>query len=144
MFAAFSPSNCAGATIVLLSMFLLQSGCNRSGLNLAPVEGVVTYKGAPLDQAGVLFKPPTGPMAFGTTDSQGHFTLSTANHSGALIGEHRVAISKTQTLAPQVAGEHFPRYQTKYLIPQKYGSPESSELTATVNSGKNNLDFKLD
>jgi hypothetical protein len=127
----------------LATVLLLLAGCNRSGLNLAPVEGVVTFNGAPLEKAGVLFKPTSGPIAIGTTDSQGHFTLMTANKNGALIGDHRVSISKTEQLAPQVPGEHFPRYQTKYLIPQKYGSPETSELTATVKSGKNQVEFKL-
>jgi len=128
---------------VLASVPLLFAGCNRGGLNLAPVEGVVTFKGAPVAQAGVLFKPATGPIAIGTTDGEGHFRLSTANQDGALVGDHRVAVTKTQQLAPQVAGEHFPRYETKYLIPQKYGSPETSELTATVTSGKNQVEFKL-
>jgi hypothetical protein len=125
---------------LVASLFLL-SGCNRG--NLAPVEGVVTYKGAPLDKAGVLFKPEKGPIAVGTTDEQGHFTLMTADKVGALIGEHRVGISKTQQLSPQFPGERFPRYETKYLIPQKYGSPETSELSASVKRGKNEVEFKL-
>jgi hypothetical protein len=128
-----------GSTAALV----LFAGCDRSGLNLGSVEGVVTYKGAPLEKAGVLFKPEKGPMAFGTTDDQGHFRLSTANKDGALVGEHRVSISKTQQLSPQVAGERFPRYQTKFLIPEKYGSPETSELSATVKRGRNQLEFNL-
>lgn len=126
-----------------LFVFVAVSGCNRSGLNLAPVEGVVTYKGAPLELAGVLFQPEKGPIAFGTTDAQGHFTLSTANRAGALIGEHRVSISKTQQLAPQIPGERFPRYETKYLVPQKYCSPQTSEISATVKRGKNQVEFNL-
>jgi len=122
---------------------MLLTGCNRSGLNLAPVEGVVTYKGAPVAQAGVLFRPAAGPIAIGTTDGDGHFRLMTANQDGALIGDHRVAVTKTQQLAQQVPGEHFPRYETKYIIPQKFGSPETSELTATVTSGKNQVEFEL-
>jgi hypothetical protein len=135
-------TQCCKLVWFAVAMVLL-AGCNRSGLDLAPVEGVVTFKGAPVDNAGVLFKPATGPIAFGTTDSQGHFRLTTANQDGALVGEHRVGISKTQQLAPQVAGEHFPRYETKYLIPQKYGSPETSGLKATVTSDDNQVEFKL-
>jgi hypothetical protein len=127
----------------LAAALLLLAGCNRSGLNLAPVEGVVTFKGAPVEKAGVLFKPSSGPIAIGTTDSEGRFTLTTANKDGALIGDHRVSISKTEQLAPQFPGERFPRYETKYLIPQKYASPETSGLTATVKSGKNPVEFKL-
>jgi hypothetical protein len=132
------------ASLGLIVGCLLLAGCNRSGLDLAHVEGVVTYKGAPVEQAGVLFKPQKGPMAIGTTDSSGRFTLMTANKDGALVGEHHVSISKTEQLATPVAGERFPRYQTKFLIPQKYGSPETSGLTATVDRKKNQVEFKLD
>jgi hypothetical protein len=119
------------------------SGCDRSGLNLASVEGVVTFNGAPVEKAGVLFKPEIGPFAIGTTDAEGRFTLMTANHEGALVGNHKVAISKTQTTTTQVAGDVLPRYGTKYFLPEKYASPETSELTATVSDGDNELPFNL-
>jgi hypothetical protein len=112
-------------------------------LDLAPVEGVVTFNGAPVEKAGVLFKPETGPFAIGTTDAEGRFTLMTANHEGALVGSHRVAITKSQTTTTQVAGEQFPRYGTKYFLPEKYASPETSELTATVSDDGGEFDFKL-
>jgi hypothetical protein len=118
-------------------------GCDRSGLNLAPVEGVVTFNGAPVEKAGVLFKPEIGPFAIGTTDAEGRFTLTTANHEGALVGNHKVAISKTQTTTTQVAGDVLPRYGTKYFLPAKYASPETSELTATVSDDDNELKFDL-
>ena len=62
------------------------AGCNRSGLNLAYVDGVVTYNGQPVQNAGVIFKPESGPFAMGTTDAEGKFTLTTANHAGAIVG----------------------------------------------------------
>jgi len=124
----------AGLTIV---------GCNRSGLNLAPVSGVVTYQGAPVEKAGVLFMPETGPFAIGTTDAEGRFTLMTANREGALVGNHRVAISKNQTISRQIPGERFPRYSMKYFLPEKYASPSTSELTATVNDNDNSFNFDL-
>jgi hypothetical protein len=119
------------------------AGCNRSGLNLAPVSGVVRYNGAPVAHAGVMFVPETGPYAIGTTDAEGRFTLKTANHEGAIVGSHKVAISKHKTTSTQVAGEHMPRYNTKYFVPEKYASPVTSELTATVEDDDNNFDFEL-
>jgi hypothetical protein len=93
-------------------------GCRHSDLNLAPVEGVVTFDGAPLANAGVMFLPEQGAMAVGITDAEGRFTLTTANEPGALIGSHRVSISKDETIAiPQRRG--FPLYQTKNYIPPK-------------------------
>jgi hypothetical protein len=125
-------------------LFCVLPGCNRSGLNLAYVDGVVTYNGQPVEHAGVIFKPDTGPFAMGTTDGEGKFTLITANHPGALIGEHKVGISKTQTTATAVAGARFPRYDVKHHIPERYASPVSSELTATVSKSKSKNHFKFE
>jgi hypothetical protein len=80
----------------------------------------------------------------GTTDAEGKFTLMTANHSGAIIGEHKVGISKSETTATQVAGERLPRYVTKSFIPEKYGSPATSALTATVSKSKSDNHFKFE
>jgi hypothetical protein len=129
----------------VLLLMVAMVGCNRSGLDLAPVEGVVTFNGAPVENAGVLFMPAAGPFAMGTTDADGKFTLVTANHAGALVGEHRVAISKTETLSKQYPGERYPRYSTKTFIPERYSTPSTSDLTATVtNDGdENNFKFEL-
>jgi hypothetical protein len=118
-------------------------GCNRSGLNLAPVEGVVTQNGAPVEGAGVLFLPEKGPMAMGTTDTSGKFTLMTANYPGALVGKHRVTISKTKTTSTPIAGQLFPRYDTKYMIPQKYADPSTSGLVADVIDDDNAFEFSV-
>jgi hypothetical protein len=119
------------------------AGCNRSGLNLAHVEGIVMHNGAPLEGAGVLFLPSSGPFAMGTTDASGRFTLTTANHPGAIIGEHRVTISKTQTTSKQLPGERLPRYDTKYLISPKYADASTSGLAATVVDDDNEFEFTV-
>jgi hypothetical protein len=119
-------------------------GCNRNGLNLAYVDGIVTYNGKPVEHAGVLFKPDAGPFATGTTDAEGKFTLITANNPGALIGEHKIGISKTKTTPIQMSGEALPRYKVEYFIPQKYASPTTSELTATVSKKKSENHFTFD
>jgi hypothetical protein len=122
---------------------LAAAGCNRSGLDLAPVDGVVTYNGAPVAEAGVMFAPQQGPSAMATTDAEGKFTLTTANHDGALIGEHRVSISKVETIAiPQQRG--FPIYQHKSHIPEKYADAATSNLTANVQDDDNHFEFKLE
>jgi hypothetical protein len=120
------------------------SGCNKSGLDLAYVEGVVTYNGQPVDSAGVIFKPVTGPFAMGTTDAEGKFTLVTANYPGALVGEHKVGISKSKTTPIQMKNEALPRYKVEYFVPQKYTSPATSDLKATVSSKKSENHFTFD
>ncbi len=124
---------------------VLAVGCSRSGLNLAPVEGVVTIDGKPVADAGVFFTPTDpklGPPAMGTTDAEGKFALSTANHEGAVIGDHRVAISKDEATAiPQRRG--FPVYQMKHYVPPNFGDAETSGLTATVADDENHFEFNL-
>jgi hypothetical protein len=125
-----------------LALLVLVAGCNRSGLELAPVVGVVTYNGSPVADAGVMFAPDQGPSAMATTDAEGRFTLSTANQPGALVGDHRVSISKVETITiPQRQG--FPLYQHKSHIPEKYADVSTSELTANVADDDNYIEFNL-
>jgi hypothetical protein len=123
----------------------LLCGCGDDGLALAPVEGTVLIDGAPVADAGVIFAPvdnKQGPPAVGTTDDQGNFTLVTANKPGALVGDHRVAISKTQAIIiPQKRG--LPIYKAKELLPPKFGSVETSGLTASVKDDDNEVKFEL-
>jgi hypothetical protein len=124
---------------------LLATGCDDGGMNLAPVEGVVTLDGAPVTEAGVMFVPndsSLGPPATGVTDAEGWFSLVTANRTGALVGDHRVVISKDEVITiPQRRG--LPIYRTRYLLPPKYGSVDTSGLTATVIDDDNEFEFKL-
>ena len=138
---SLAPRSYVHLSYVLL-LCIVAVGCNRSGLDLAPVAGVIKYNGAPVADAGVMFVPPTGPMASGITDAEGKFTLITANHPGALIGEHRVSVSKDETTEiPQRRG--FPLYRIKYFIPAKYSDPGQSGLTADVKDDDNFFEFDL-
>ena len=68
--------------LMFLCMLLPAAGCGRGGLNLAPVEGIVTCDGTPVADAGVMFVPNelnVGPPATGSTDSEGRFKLVTVN-----------------------------------------------------------------
>jgi hypothetical protein len=135
---------------MLIRLFVLillgaAAGCSGSGLAIAPVAGVVTLDGQPVSEAGIMFQPvdaAMGPPAYGATDEQGRFELITANQTGAAIGEHRVAISKTESIAiPQRRG--LPIYKVKEHIPAKYGNYETSGLTATVEDDDNSFTFDL-
>jgi hypothetical protein len=130
----------------LIAMLLLVSaGCGGDDLNLAPVTGIVTFNGQPVSEAGIMFQPVNaamGPPAYGATDENGYFELTTANRPGAAIGEHRIAISKTESIAiPQRRG--LPIYKVKEHIPPKYGNYETSGLTITVQDDDNSFMFDL-
>ena len=88
-------------------------GCGGVGVGsakYAPVEGVVTLKGEPLDGATVTLRPePIDPKreeeSIGTTDANGKFTIKTGKKDGCPVGRYRVAVSKVVG-----ADETLPQY----------------------------------
>lgn len=72
-------------------------GCG-TGSQLAEVEGVVTFKGKPIDRLEVQFLPDPekktkGPRSTGVTNAEGRFQLLCDDgQKGAVIGHHRVLI----------------------------------------------------
>jgi len=137
-------------------------GCGGGGPSVSYVEGRVTLDGTPVSKATVVFSPVeggTGRPAVGTTDEAGVFKLtdtqSDAVGSGAAAGEYRVGITKVTSSGSAAAATE--NDETAYLktsptgtvamkseIPTTYNRPESSGLTATVQSGRNeNLNFEL-
>lgn len=150
-----------GCLFVAALGLIATSGCGPGGPAVAKVTGKVTVNGNPIKGAAVQFYPAKGPMAVAITDDQGSFTIS----PGAPIGMNKVSISKP---AAKAAGNSMPANPTpedmakmaaqsskggslkrteppKSEVPEKYGNPETSELTADVSSdvSKNVFDFKL-
>jgi hypothetical protein len=134
----------------LLAM-LAAAGCGKAKPATAPVAGTVLHDGKPLADAAVLFEPLAGGVpARGSTDSDGRFTLSTFDRNdGALVGRHRVAISKVTTAnvavdefgleaAPPPAG-----LEQKSLLRRRYADPATSGLEAAVESGGTSVEFSL-
>ena len=88
------------------NLFLLLAGvslfgCSSGGPDMAPVSGVVTYKGAPVEGAIVSFNSASAPRSpSGTTDAQGVYRLSTFGESdGAVLGDYRVSVVKLDPAA---------------------------------------------
>lgn len=138
-----SLSSLATAAAVLLLGPLL--GCGDSGPRLVPVTGVVTLDGKPVADAGVMFKPAGSlPPASANTDVQGKFSLATLNKPGAVLGEHQVSIVKQETTGVGDFGAVGPGgAQVKWIVPKKYGVPETSGLKATVTEDKHDFQFNL-
>jgi hypothetical protein len=133
-------------------------GCSKGGdaaanrVGTHQVTGKVTYKGQPVAGAHVSFHPKSGqgPGAFGRTDAEGAFALQTYEPGdGAAAGEYVVTVQKIETpAASSASGEDLFRQmeeksksgqqpadgsgEPKSLLPEKYGSPESSDLKAVV------------
>jgi hypothetical protein len=134
-------------TLVLVSLLVALQGCSGGGgVKYAAVTGKVLMDGKPLAKAAVTFVPIpkpgsdiAGDTASGLTDENGQYTLRTITKDGwkdgAIVGKHRVSISKTET-----RGEGD-RSVTMQLLPKKYN--EYSELTEDVAAGSNQKDFEL-
>ena len=108
-------------------------GCSRGDApKTAPVEGTVTMAGKPLSRVGVTFLPTgTGPIASGNTDEKGQFSLRTVKPGdGAVIGSHKVVLG---------AAEEGPPRGGAASIPNRYGRPDTTDLTAEVKAGQTNV-----
>jgi hypothetical protein len=87
----------SGRALLLLTsaLVVLGSGCGRAQKPV-PVSGVLLEEGRPVADARVTFNPVegTGRIAFGTTDSEGRFRLTTFNHNdGALPGRYKITVT---------------------------------------------------
>ena len=143
--------------VVLLGF---SSGCAAKDPNiptLAPVTGVVTYKGAPLADATVTFSCLQQDKGFhaglGNTNAQGEYSIRTYDLNGAVVGNNGVKIvandAKTMARDPE-SGKLLARMAPGWKppvsrIPVMYGDSQKSKLTAEVEEGVTNvIDFELD
>jgi hypothetical protein len=123
-------------------------GCQKSGLAVAFVEGVVMLDGQPLEGASVGFSPlAAGQPAFGKTDATGVFHMTTvrggARDRGAVVGEYAVTIAKWRNrmegmTEPNPSLElELSKLPPDYIVPKAYGTKGTSGLKATVKPGHN-------
>jgi hypothetical protein len=113
------------------------------GKSVTPVTGKVFYRGSPAAGAEIVFrhldaatKKPAG-YAHGRVEADGTFRLTTYHaFDGAAPGEHQVSLTWHSSTRGGERGVN--------RLPERYGSPETSKLTATVHSGgRNELVFEL-
>ena len=87
-----------------LLLLALTVGCTGDGCDVAPVSGLVTVNGQPIEGVTVKMFPMAaeghknvaGTMASGTTDAQGRYSLTLAGKGrrpGATVGTNRVVLS---------------------------------------------------
>ncbi len=117
-------------------------GCG-SDSGLVSVTGHVTLDGQPLGDAGVMFVPvDKGPVASGTTDAAGRFRLTTTNAPGAQAGRYRVTITKRDVRGGSTLDAAFLQGQAiQWIVPAKYGNPDSSGLEAEVSPEQREFTF---
>ena len=130
-------------------------GCNdgmEGKIKTEYVEGIVTLDGSPLSGAAVTFYPvdTAGKPAFGSTDDTGKYQLTTdggADFKGALPGEYKVTIVKKQMPTPVGAEVSQTTVdlsdKTTWITQEKQSKQDSTDLTATVKTGDNDIPFAI-
>ena len=135
-------------SLVICVGLLCLCGCRQSNSNLGTVTGTVTIDGEPISHAIVSFKPTDGRSSIGLTDADGVYTLGyVRNQQGALIGNHKVVVQTDiaeKSELDEEAGDANSPGPRKEMLPKKYCDWAATELTATVESGANTIDFALE
>lgn len=141
----------------LAGCVLVAAGCggNSDLPEMAPASGVVTFEGKPLPNATVMFASKQQGKGYqagiGTTDASGQFALRSYDTEGVVTGAHEISISCTDPDSwPKDSNGNrvspmSPLWKPqKSVIPEKYGNPSQSGLTADVLvSGENQFKFDL-
>lgn len=147
---------CVKLCLLAALLGIFAGGCGSKGrptIPTEPVEGTVTLNGAPLGKAEILFvaQSPGAENATALSNENGKFTLTSLNGEpgkGALPGEYKVTVSKTETkvLAQPKKDPNLGEVWTEdtQLVPAIYMSPDKTPLQATIQKGKNTVELKLD
>ncbi|QEG33429.1 hypothetical protein [Bythopirellula goksoeyrii] len=119
-------------------VFLCVAGCGKSKESEATsvVTGNVSYQGQPLSKGSVLYQHSSGKTAVSDIKEDGNYRLD------ATPGSHKVAIISREPDKENPEGR--PRIiPGKDLIPAAYGEFRTSGLTATVDTGEDQINFEL-
>jgi hypothetical protein len=156
-----------GRGLLLAALLTAAAGCGGKYTPVA-VSGVVTLDGQPVEGATVYFyavgDEKDGRPAFGTTDKDGSFRLSTmGENDGALKRPYKVVITKyvptnpnlkipdfPDTLEGQNARQDFMYRQFeakgiqpfKNILPARYGDSGTTPLECNV-TGRTKVNFDL-
>lgn len=123
-----------------MAMSLAGCGSGRSGT--AIVRGKVTFNGKPVPNGTVNFIPDTGPSASGEIQADGSYTLTTYKPGdGAVPGTHKVTVVAMQDQTTRLPEERSPLPPP--IVPVKYTSLATTDLTANVEDKENTINFDL-
>jgi hypothetical protein len=158
---------CVFLPAAVTALVLAATGCGGK-FTPVPVRGVVTLDGKPVEAATVYFyavgDDKDGRPAFGTTDKDGVFRLSTlGNDDGALPRHYKVVVTKYVPTNPNLKIPDFPdtlegrnarsdfmyrNFEDKGIqpftnsLPSRYGDSNTTPLECTV-TGKMTVNLEL-
>jgi len=155
-----------GRLCLVFAGSLVLAGCGGGGggaahVSVYKVNGTLTLQGNPLARAIVTFSPKEGqPVAFGMTNDQGEFTLTTyTDGDGAAAGNYGVTVSKSISSGPTTDAGHSPdgsaarppaahdassTAASSSLVPAAYSDATQTPLFAKVEpSNENDFTFEI-
>ena len=109
-------------------------GCGVSGDKPVSTEGLVTLDGKPVAGAAVAFHPQwdEGRAATGLTGDDGVFQLQTyVSADGALPGDYKVTVSKTESMQPPPAGAD-PAKHKEWMMKTMFNQPTQKKRTSLL------------
>lgn len=125
------------------SLLLILTGCGGDGLTRVNLEGKLTAKGQPLENATVQFIPDgstKGEGGIGRTSKDGAFQLlgSRDGATGIVPGDYKVRVSlmvdsKGVPLPPEARDAEYPGSYD--AVPPQYSSPNSSLKVRVPDTG---------
>ena len=142
---------CSRPGFVLLGIVLM-SACDRGPkiipITTASVSGTATYQGKPLEDYRVYFfnsGDAAQEPAVGRVSADGKFELTIRDRKGAVVGPNKVWLVYEPEAPEQEPGKEkpFTPPPPKVVLPKKYTTPETSDLTAEVPAA-GIPDFKID
>ena len=139
-----------------LGCALLLSGCSKKFPPVVPTEGTVTLNGKPLPNATITFIPLLDSFGIeasstGTTDEQGHFTLTCQfnNQPGAAVAQHFVLVTDAPP-PKELRRVQDPREADAYRaklgnrpIPPEYATFATSQIRVDVKEKQDALTISL-
>lgn len=118
------------------------AGCS-SGVKPSEIEGKVTFRGQPVTEGRIVFEGPDGNLGEASLDQNGHYAMRPPGNQLS-PGEYIVTITPVMVL--DNSDPKTPPVQVEKRapnIPERYRRVGSSPLRATVNEGKNDLNFGM-
>lgn len=117
-------------------------GCGAAGSKTAIVKGTVTFKGKPVPNGTVTFVPASGHHATGEIRPDGSYTLTSFRPGdGAVPGTYKVIVVAMQDMTGRLPEDRTPLPPP--IVPNKYTSIATTDLTVEVKEGENQIDLPL-
>lgn len=141
-------------TLVALLFTAIVSGCGGNDFGpTGAVTGRLTFEGKPLAEGHAVsfMQMEKGFLAYGKTDAEGNFSVSSWNEGAMPVGKYKVMIAPPPAAAPAVAPTAEEQFDNPELVdprirsefPARYRDPLTSGIEYEVTEGTNKFDIDL-